>query len=59
MLVAADFDVDGWMDLAVAQAVSSTAFVFRGDGNGGFVPSCPGDPLRVGIESVPAIRTTS
>jgi len=49
-LAAADFNGDGNLDLAVANAYSDTVTILLGDGKGGFIPAS-GSPITVGSGS--------
>ena len=39
----ADFNADGWLDLAVVNFTSGNVMVFAGDGAGGLAPTAPLD----------------
>lgn len=46
-IVVADFNRDGWADLAVSRSTTNDVVVLRGDGTGGFQPA-PGSPFGIG-----------
>jgi uncharacterized protein (TIGR03437 family) len=50
-LVAADFNKDGKLDLAVANATDGTVTVLLGSGSGGFT-AAPGSPFKAGADPI-------